>query len=447
MEYEVIVVGGGMGGLTVAAVLAARGVNVCLLERQSQVGGCVATVEHAGYQFEPTFGLYTGWEPDGLYHRLCAAIGVTAPRTHPASFAYTVRLPDGVNIVRPGRFEEFDDTLRTAFPECADAAIKFYRDLTKPLEAEQSPLAEHLATCSSRFRTFIDIQLQTLAQCSSAECRYQFAANVLDPRRSFWRIESGIQSFVDLLAASFRQSGGKLRLNAPVLRLAYASDGCPIGVDLLNGERIVATRALVSNLTIWDTYGKLIGPARMPRQVAATLKELRAWGVYQMFLAIKPEVAPTVPQSPLLIASELTLDELSNSGEHQLTFCADPSAATAVVSTYTIANDWFSFHEDQEAFETRDRALLEVLWTRLHSAMPELGDGVELIETATPQTFYEDLRRRFGMIGRPRPQSLNQSTASTPYPNLWMIGDTVARGSGIEGVVESAWQLADHIPG
>ena len=39
MVHEVVVVGGGIGGLTVAALLAARGVDVCLLERASQPRG------------------------------------------------------------------------------------------------------------------------------------------------------------------------------------------------------------------------------------------------------------------------------------------------------------------------------------------------------------------------------------------------------------------------
>jgi prolycopene isomerase len=444
MEYEVIVVGGGIGGLTVAAVLAARGVNVCLLERQSQVGGCVATVEHAGYQFEPTFGLYSGWEPRGIYDRLCAELGVKKPISHLSSPAYVVRLPDGVNIPRSNSFDEFEDVLRNAFPECAEAATTFYRNLSNAAGSEQSGKAEHREGWSLRFRAFVDTQLQMLAQCSIDECTYQFAASVLDPQRSFWRIEGGMQSFVDLLVGSFKRSGGKLRLNSPVLRLAFGSDGLPTGVDLLNGERVVATRAIVSNLTIWDTYGKLIGPSRTPRQISSTLKELRAWGVYQMFLTIKPEVASRVSLLPLLIASELTTDSLSDSHE-QFVFSSNSGSATAVVSAYTPAEDWFSFHEDREAFETRDRSLLETLWARLHTSMPELGDGVELIETATPQTFYEDLRRRFGMIGRPTRQSLNQSAGETPYLKLQLAGDTVAGGLGIEGVVESAWHLADRL--
>ena len=68
--YEVVVVGGGIGGLTVAALLSARGVNTCLLERQSQVGGCIARVEFSGYDFEPGMGLYTSFGPGEVYEQL-----------------------------------------------------------------------------------------------------------------------------------------------------------------------------------------------------------------------------------------------------------------------------------------------------------------------------------------------------------------------------------------
>ena len=57
MDCEVAVVGGGIGGLTVAALLSQRGIDVCLLERDSQVGGCVAPLEKFGYRFDPTDGL------------------------------------------------------------------------------------------------------------------------------------------------------------------------------------------------------------------------------------------------------------------------------------------------------------------------------------------------------------------------------------------------------
>jgi hypothetical protein len=61
MTHEVIVVGAGVGGLTTAALLAARGVDVCVLEKEPAGGGCATTFERFGYDFETTAGLYAGW--------------------------------------------------------------------------------------------------------------------------------------------------------------------------------------------------------------------------------------------------------------------------------------------------------------------------------------------------------------------------------------------------
>src|SRR5688500_19293934 len=81
MSYDVVVVGGGIGGLTVAALLSARGVNTCLLERNSQVGGCVARVEFAGHDFEPGMGLYTSFGPGEIYDRVFSELPVDLPET------------------------------------------------------------------------------------------------------------------------------------------------------------------------------------------------------------------------------------------------------------------------------------------------------------------------------------------------------------------------------
>src|ERR1700720_1188604 len=128
MSYEVIVVGAGIGGLTTAALLAARGVNVCLLEKQSQPGGCVTAFEKFGYTFESGAGLYPLWQPGEIPDRIFSELPVDPPEVRLIEPSYVVRLPDQSDIAIKSDSEAFNDALRSGFPECPDQAIAFYRD-------------------------------------------------------------------------------------------------------------------------------------------------------------------------------------------------------------------------------------------------------------------------------------------------------------------------------
>src|SRR5205085_9130316 len=133
MSYEVIVVGGGIGGLTAAALLAARGINVCLIEKESRVGGCAASFQKFGYEFELGAGLYASWQSGEIHERVFAELAVAPPEAHPVSPAYVVRLPDGTQVTLTENDDEFEASLRAGFPECAEAALNFYRELA-PLD-------------------------------------------------------------------------------------------------------------------------------------------------------------------------------------------------------------------------------------------------------------------------------------------------------------------------
>ena len=479
MEYEVVVVGGGIGGLTVAALLAARGMSACLFERQSQVGGCVANFEFQGYTFEPTSGLYTGWEPGAIHERIFSELPVGPPEVRRLSPAYVVRSPDHQDVVVSGQREKFAENLRAAFPECADAAASFYRELDQVahtwlekhnhshgLESNAAvhnstllnPGADttgvHLGNTSPGFQRFIDAQLQTFDLCASDRCSYLAAALTLTaPQRGMWSIRGGAQTLADRLAESIKTSGGSLRLNSTVLRLAYASDGSPIGVDLLSGERVIATRAIISNLTIWDTYGRLVGLNRTPAAVSAQLKVLEGSGAYMLFLGMDQSAGARITTDHLLILGDWR--HASEGEKIQMTFAAAPgwdARAPEGKRAVTVwipadASDWFAFHQDETAHEEQDQATLERLWPHLHAAMPELGDGIEVIESATPRTFHEATRRKLGMVGGLRSTSARMTSrnATTIFPNLFLVGDTAGPGNGVEAVAKSALDLAQTL--
>ena len=491
MDCEVAVVGGGIGGLTVAALLSLRGINVCLLERDSQVGGCVAPLEKFGYKFDPTDGLYTGWAGGDIYSRIFSELSVTPPQTRHLQPAYVVSLPDGEQVSVTGNPEQLENEMSRVFPECRELAVGFYRQLSKISAAldqvtqtdhkfftgsiarkalslarhgtaalelskySSDTTDKHLGAVSARFRRFIDVQLQTLANGDSSQVSYLYAASALVNRRGMFSIAGGAAALAERLAESITQNGGKIRLNTSVLRLSYDSAGKAIGVDLLTGETVRASRAIISNLTIWDTYGKLIGLNRTATQLRKTMNELRGWGAYMVYAGIDAAAADAISESPLLHITDLQEGSAYDPETAQFVFNSasgwDPRAPdgkrAVTIHSSTDVERWFTFHRDESELEGMDQEMLETIWTRLHRSMPALGDSIEVIDTSTPRSYYEQTRRKLGMVGglpvTPAAFSAGPSF-ETALPNVFVAADTCSIG-GMAGVSQLALNLANHL--
>ena len=357
--YDIVVVGGGIGGLTVAALLSARGMSTCLLERQSQVGGCIGRIEFSGYDFEPGMGLYTSLGPGEIYEQLFSQLPVS--------------LPD-VSL------------LKTPF-------------VLRRVGGSDTPI----------------------------------------PTSELYSIAGGPATLAERLAESIKLSGGNLRLDSPVLRLAYDESGSAIGIDLLSGERVFSSKAIVSNLTIWDTYGKLVGLNRTPSETKKHLNSLQGTGVYVIYAVIEETAVARLPGMRMrmedgegVFTMAVSSESAAADGKHPVTF-----------TTETEVDSWFTYQSSEEDYDEWDQTALEQFWKRVHSALPELGSDIEIIETANPRTYYDQTRRKLGMVlgieGQPA------QSYETCLPNVFMVGDTASSESKLESVVESAMSLADRI--
>jgi phytoene dehydrogenase-like protein len=496
MAHEVVVVGGGIGGLTVSALLAARGVDVCLLERQSRPGGCVAGFEKFGYTFDPGVGIYPLWQADEIHDQVFSELPVAPPEVFAADPAYVVRLPDQSEVPITANPEQFEATLAATFPECADRAVAFYQQSAVVSEALRNALRrvpnlhdassvkqiyallpdlanagqiikvrnhttlDHLEGTSFRFRRFIDAQLQLLAQATSQECDYLYSTLALNiPRRGNFSIRGGASALAEKLADSIKASGCRIRFDTPALRLAYDTTGRAIGVDLLSGERVSASRAIVSNLTLWDTYGKLIGLNHTPSEIRKSLNKLRTWGVYLLYLGMSEAAASRIPNNNILAVTDWQQDVNYDPEVSQFMFAAAPGEDSrapegkraVTVLTFSEVDQWFSFQENEEQNEEKDQSVLELWWRRLHEALPELGGDIEVIDTVTPRTIYDLTRRKLGMVGgfgrtteAFDPNILNPQTS---LPNVLRVGDTTSLGGGIAAITHAARLVANRLTG
>ncbi len=76
MSKEVIVIGGGLGGLFTGAILAKEGLRVTVLEKNSTIGGGLQTFRRFGESFDTGMHIIGGMRPGGNIYRICQYLGI-----------------------------------------------------------------------------------------------------------------------------------------------------------------------------------------------------------------------------------------------------------------------------------------------------------------------------------------------------------------------------------
>ena len=76
MKYDIIIIGGGLGGLTAGAKLARDGKNILLIEQHSKPGGCATTFRRQGFTFEVGLHEMDGPSPRDMKNRIFTELEV-----------------------------------------------------------------------------------------------------------------------------------------------------------------------------------------------------------------------------------------------------------------------------------------------------------------------------------------------------------------------------------
>ena len=76
MKEEILIIGGGLGGLMTGALLAKEGFVVTVLEKNGTVGGGLQTFHRHGIAFETGMHILGGFRPGGSLRRICTYLGV-----------------------------------------------------------------------------------------------------------------------------------------------------------------------------------------------------------------------------------------------------------------------------------------------------------------------------------------------------------------------------------
>ena len=94
-DYDVVVVGAGIAGLTSAAILSKQGLSVTLVESHTQSGGCAGTFKRKDYIFDVGATQVAGLEIGGIHSKIFAFLDIKIPKATILDPACIVDLKDG----------------------------------------------------------------------------------------------------------------------------------------------------------------------------------------------------------------------------------------------------------------------------------------------------------------------------------------------------------------
>lgn len=124
-EYDVIIIGAGIGGLTAAALLSKAGLSVCVLEKEPRIGGYLAGFKRKGFVFDTAIHWLNQCGPEGVVTKLFDMLGTDHPR--PVTLQRTRRyLGASYNYLLTNNPNDLKDQLIKTFPDEKKGIERFF---------------------------------------------------------------------------------------------------------------------------------------------------------------------------------------------------------------------------------------------------------------------------------------------------------------------------------
>ncbi len=477
-DFDVIVVGAGIGGLTAASLLVARGARVLVAETHYQCGGnCTSWRRSVPGLAEPfTFDSgvqdISGLGPNGPLANLLARIGASIAWERVHHLYWT----DGIQVAAGHSQQDFVAALSAAFPAEADGIQRFmdemaaiYRDLYADVDRtggvpapppsgelrgwnERHPHAarwmrERFADMLNAFLgdERLHVILQTVSEYIAATPD-NLSVHDMAPLYGYYfeggrYPRGGAQTIADTLAASVTSHGGKIALRTRIAHI-LVEDGRVAGVRTAGGETFTAP-VVIANGDVVSMLTGLIDPQHLPAGYARRVAGLRR-GPSALLVSLGLDTVMDLPPRIFIrkdglafgVGNPSVLDpSLAPPGHSALTLLLLLSEAEAAAWP-TRTDPSYRFRKDELA----DRMIDAID----QSVFAGFRNHIIYREAATPATFATFTGARNGNIyGAAR--AIWRPRLKSPLPWLYLVGAGTDTGAGIEAVVISGTRAADAI--
>jgi prolycopene isomerase len=487
--YDLVVVGGGIGGLTAGAFLAQAGKQVLVVEQEEHPGGFAREFQRGSYRINPSLHVVMGCGQAGPpgHGLIDLALGQLGVRDRCEFVAvdpfYRVKLPD-LQLDVPAGPDAYLEVHQHAFPEEAKGfadlvqlCAQIYQEF---LRFPMVPRLRDWALMPLRFPKHFRNANATLGSVmkrylSNPRARAAYAALwpylALPPMRvnflqwatmmhcyteeSAFYCQGGFQGLADALAGGMVDHGGELVLGTRVTKIHAASSRVQ-GVSLENGQEIGAP-IVISNIDARTTFRDLLEPDQVPSGYMRRLGRMEpSLSVLGLHLATDldvrslgvPKVTMIGPSDPDSVYADALRGRVSGLGMHIPTVWDETLAPPG---EHLVVLQAFVPSDASPLSPTAASRFAEELLELAETVLPGLRDHLTFVEgrSEDDQERYP-LHRvgpMYGWAASPQQAGSRRLPHRTPVDGLFLAGHWTQPGHGIWTVVLSGIHVARLVLG
>jgi phytoene dehydrogenase-like protein len=492
-QFDAVIVGAGLGGLSCGAAFARQGFKTLILEKHDKPGGYATTFRRpGGFVFDVSLHSTTVGERGGVRNLIPGFPEITDVEFVPHRTLYRAIFPDHDIRVPPRDLPAYIKTLAEKFP-AEEAGIR-------ALFAEMQGITSDIAKLSqaagkiemSRFPVEFPHLVRSAGQTWGAmmdahikDGRLKAIVSVLWPYyglppsklASFYYalptlgyLEQGgyypkgkSQKISDSMAAFITARGGKVLLNTEVVKI-LAKNGAAYGVRTADGHEYTG-KAIVANSNPHDLFHSLVeDDGRLKDYLARMDRWTPSLSTFQVFLGLKKDLvgAVGIPDTEIFCdsgyddeagyAAQLSAD-MTNPGmgvtlyDNLYPGYSPQGKNTLSIITLQGYGHWEKYEADyrqgrKAAYRAEKERIADILIRRVEERLlPGLSKAIEVREIGTPLTNLRYTGNYRGSIYG-WDQTLDNSgmrrmAQATPIANLYLASAWTRPGGGYGGVLMS----------
>ncbi len=501
-QYDVVVIGAGIGGLTCGASLAKEGLKTLVVEQHAVPGGYVTSYKRKGFTFDVP-DISAACRKEGPIGKIFSELGLWDKIEFIESEPYLKYIFPEHNIRVYTNIEKYKEELIRACPAEKENVNRYYETLAKLWRdmciSPSNPSKVQLLSFPLKYPTLFKYRNKVFKDLLDSHFDDQKLKAILPAHWAYlglppsrisalsmvmmlmgyhmggaWHPKGGYQKLADAFVNSLGKHNGTLLLKALVTKILI-QNGRAVGIELKNGTKIKA-KYVISNADSKLTFLKLVGEENLKKKFVEKIKSLEmsvsgfvvhlgvdmdlskldlnyaavvyypSYDIEEPFKAYENNEIPDIDRMHFGISvTSLHDSSLAPEGKHALLI-------TLPVVPYHYKNDWMteSGKKRGEDYRKLKEELADKLIEAAEKIVPDLSKHLVVKDIATPMTYERYTLSSDGawydVAITPEQSGLNRVPIKTPIERLYLTGSSTI-GAGTTACIISGINTANFILG